>query len=54
MAFLKPTFILTHLADSLARLASSPSGQVSDFPLGKSVSGARTVAESVGMSELEQ
>ena len=28
---------LAHLADSLARLASSPSGEVSDFPFGKTL-----------------
>jgi hypothetical protein len=27
--------VCAHLADSLARLASSPSDEVSDFPLGK-------------------
>ena len=40
--FLKPPrrlglrfLVYAHLADSLARLASSPGGEVSDFPLGK-------------------
>src|SRR5258708_27069879 len=44
------TSIVTHLADWLARLASSPSDKVSDFPLGKRDNYVRPISVSEAVS----